>query len=51
MQMLVARAAGVASYNSVEPLIQGHAERVQAHYKRLILGDESASAVEGIIAA
>jgi len=51
MQALIARAAGVASYNSVEPLIQGHAERVQAHYKRLILGDESASAVEGIIAA
>jgi len=51
LQTLIARAAGVASFASVEPLIQGHAERVQAHYKRLILGDESASHIEGIVAA
>ena len=51
LQALVARAAGVTAFGSVEPLIQGHAERVQAHYKRLILGDESASAIQKIIAA
>lgn len=51
LQMMLARAAGVSSYGSVEPLIQGHAERVQAHYKRLILGDETAIPAEGIIAA
>jgi len=48
---MIARAAGVSSFGSVEPLIQGHAERVQAHYKRLILGDESASPIENIVAA
>lgn len=51
LQSMIARAAGVSGFGSVEPLIQGHAERVQAHYKRLILGDESASPMENIIAA
>jgi hypothetical protein len=32
-------------------LIHGHAERVQAHYKRLILGDESATPLAQIVAA
>lgn len=34
---LIARAAGVTDFVSVEPLIQGHAERTYGHYKRLFL--------------
>lgn len=34
---LIARAAGVMEFVSVEPLIQGHADRTFAHYKRLFL--------------
>jgi glutamate-ammonia-ligase adenylyltransferase len=51
LQAMIARTAGVSGFGSLEPLIQGHAERVVAHYKRLILGDESASPVEHIVAA
>jgi glutamate-ammonia-ligase adenylyltransferase len=51
LQSMISRAAGVSSFGSVEPLIHGHAERVQAHYKRLILGDESATPLAQIVAA
>ncbi|NWH08402.1 MAG: hypothetical protein HXY22_07140 [Alphaproteobacteria bacterium] len=43
---LVARAAGVSEFASVEPLIQGHAERTMGHYKRLFLTPQPLSAPE-----
>jgi len=48
---LIAKTAGVSGFGSVEPLIQGHAERVTAHYRRLILGDENAKPCGSVVAA
>ncbi len=48
--MMIAAAAGVTSFGSVEPLIQGHAERVTAHYRKLVLGDENASPINAAVA-
>ncbi len=48
--MMIAAAAGVTNFGSVEPLIQGHAERVTAHYRKLVLGDENASPINAAIA-
>ncbi len=49
--MMIAAAAGVTNFGSVEPLIQGHAERVTAHYRKLVLGDENASPINAAIAS
>ncbi len=48
--MMIAAAAGVTNFGSVEPLIQGHAERVAAHYRKLVLGDENASPINAAVA-
>lgn len=48
--MMIASAAGVTNFGSVEPLIQGHAERVTAHYRKLVLGDENATPINASVA-
>ena len=48
---MVANAAGVAGFRAVEPLIQGYADRVLAHYQRIIMGHETVPSLRAPAAA